>query len=157
VAFLGGELIKMCANIFYILIAVNRYGMLIGREHNPTLEKISKWEMNWVIGVSLASSCLLNIGGHIFQYFLNNGRQYLNVPFVGRRAGLIDHYLYAYDRYPLLNRFNATESVLISAYLLVYFLVSFLLFFALNTTVEIVCSCSSWTKSSPTRRSEWRA
>jgi hypothetical protein len=32
---------------------VNRY-MLIGREHNPTFEKISKWDTNWVIGFSIA-------------------------------------------------------------------------------------------------------
>jgi hypothetical protein len=65
-----GESIKMCANIFYILMNVNRY-MLIGREHNPTLEKISNLDMNCVIGFSIAISLFLNIG-HIFQYTLND-------------------------------------------------------------------------------------
>jgi hypothetical protein len=45
-----GESIKMCANIFYILMAVNRY-ILIGREHNPTLETISKWDIKWVLRI----------------------------------------------------------------------------------------------------------
>jgi hypothetical protein len=141
VAFLGGESIKMCANIFYILIAVNRY-MLIGREHNPTLEKISKWEMKWVIGVSALCSLTFNIG-HTFEYYLNNGGQYSN-----HFEGTLFFTYYAYETYPALNRWDplikiyggASEAVPqnVSTYLIIYFLVNFLLFFTLNTLVEVV-------------------
>jgi hypothetical protein len=43
VAYLG-ETIKMCSNISYILITINRY-MLIGREQSTFLERISKLEI----------------------------------------------------------------------------------------------------------------
>ena len=74
VAYLG-ESVKMCANISYILIAVNRY-MLIGRDHLSILEKISKWEMKRVIQGSIAFSLLINIG-HIWQFQVNSGRVYM--------------------------------------------------------------------------------
>jgi hypothetical protein len=64
VAFFG-ETFKMCSNISFILMNVNRY-MLIGREHNATFEKISKWNMNWVIAVTVFTSILANIA-HSFQ------------------------------------------------------------------------------------------
>jgi hypothetical protein len=66
-----GESIKMCANIPYILITVNRY-MLIGREHSAFLERISKLKFNHVVWFSLCFSFILNIG-HIFEYSINEG------------------------------------------------------------------------------------
>jgi hypothetical protein len=70
-----GETFKLCGNISFILMSVNRY-MLIGREHNSTLEKISKWDFKWVIVLSLGISGLINVG-HAFQYLLNNGDYYI--------------------------------------------------------------------------------
>jgi hypothetical protein len=66
-----GEAVKMCSNIFYIFITINRY-MLIGKEHSAVLENISKWEIKRVIAVSIVFSLLINIG-HCFQYRINNG------------------------------------------------------------------------------------
>jgi hypothetical protein len=66
-----GESIKMCSNIFYILIAVNRY-MLIDQEHNSILENISKWDKNWLIAISRVTSLVFNIG-HCFEFVLNDG------------------------------------------------------------------------------------
>jgi hypothetical protein len=76
-AYLGGA-IKMCSNIFYILMNINRY-MLIGREHNPILDKISQWNMNWVTSASVLISLLFNIG-NIFEYKLNNNTYYVWKP-----------------------------------------------------------------------------
>jgi hypothetical protein len=120
IAFLG-ETFKMCANISYILINVNRY-MLIGREHNPTLDKISKWDFKWVIFVSFGVSALINIG-HIFQYYLNDGTSYL----------FSANYMYVYTSYPTIIR-----SSIVYIYLLVYFLINYILFLVINTTVEVV-------------------
>jgi hypothetical protein len=129
-----GETIKMCANIFYILISVNRY-MLIGREgHNQTFARISKWEMKWVIGVSLAFSSAFNIG-HAFQYKLNNGRDFYN-NLVKLEYGFA--YYYAYDTYPSIDKSQSSSSLPLSIYLFVYFLINFVLFFLVNTFVELV-------------------
>jgi hypothetical protein len=104
--------------------------MLIGREHNSTLEAISKWEMKRVIRISIVYSALFNIG-HIFQFYLNNGRQYLDNDTLSK-----DTYYYAYDTYPTPNRFF-DSSISVSIYLFVYFLISFLTFFIVNTGVEV--------------------
>jgi hypothetical protein len=39
-----GEVFKMCSNILYILITINRY-MLVGKEHNFIFENISTWNI----------------------------------------------------------------------------------------------------------------
>jgi hypothetical protein len=66
-----GESIKMCSNIFYVLISINRY-MLLGKEHSYLLKNISKWEMKRVVLLTVLISLLMNIG-HIFQYRINYG------------------------------------------------------------------------------------
>jgi hypothetical protein len=120
-----GETIKMCANIFFILMNVNRY-MLIGREHNSTLQKISKWDFKWVIRVSIVVSALINIG-HIFQYEVNKG--------VINYITSYPLYISLYTTYPIINTFSASSAFYI--YLFAYFLTNYLLFFIVNTGVEV--------------------
>ncbi len=76
-----GESIKMCSNIFYILISINRY-MLIGREHAPFLEKISKLDFTRTIISTVALSLVFNIG-HLDQYEVNNGNAFVQTNFYG--------------------------------------------------------------------------
>jgi hypothetical protein len=114
----------MCANISYILMNVNRY-MLIGREHNPTLEKISKWEFKWVVGLTCLASGLINIG-HIFQYALNDGFSFTRL-YHGA-------HLYSYTSFPSI---VLDHSLCMNIYLLVYFIINYLVFFIANTTVEV--------------------
>jgi hypothetical protein len=120
-----GEAIKMCANIFYVLMNVNRY-MLIGNTHNPTLEKISKWDTTWVVGLSIGVSLLLNVG-HIFQYSLNEKSIYLSWfdPYV-----LSFYQIYPYN--------NAQNFLSVQIYLFVYFFVNFLIFFIVSTAVDVI-------------------
>jgi hypothetical protein len=66
-----GEAIKMCSNISFIFITINRY-MLVGKDHSFLLERLSKWEINRVIIVTVLLSFLANIG-HCFQYRINFG------------------------------------------------------------------------------------
>jgi hypothetical protein len=114
-----GECLKMCSNISYIFITINRY-MLIGKEHNPTLDSLSKWEMKQVIAVTIAFSLLMNIG-HCFQYRINYGWGQL----------FTSHYL-TYDLYPSIVVLNSAFHV----YSILYFFVNFVVFLALNTWVE---------------------
>jgi hypothetical protein len=107
--------------------------MLIGREHNPTLEAISKWNRNWVLGLSAGMSLFINIG-HIFQFVLNNSKFYT----FNKLDYFSDTYYYAYDMYPILNRFDLGSSKAVSVYLLVKFFINFLLFFLINTGVEVI-------------------
>jgi hypothetical protein len=105
--------------------------MLIGRDHNPTLTKISKWNMNWVIAITVLTSLVFNIG-HVFQYTLNDGRTYI------RDFGAA--YYFFYDTYPILNQLNFNDlfQLPLSLYLLVYFFINSISFWILNTLVEVV-------------------
>jgi hypothetical protein len=115
----------MCANISYILMNVNRY-MLIGREHKPLFEKISKWNSKWVVVVTFAFSALVNVG-HGFQYSLNNGSFYTwNIP---------NYYLYIVPTYP--DEIIINYSLPLYIYTLIYFIVNYVLFFVVNTWVEV--------------------
>jgi hypothetical protein len=119
-----GEAIKMCANIFYILMNVNRY-MLIGDKHNPTLEKISKWDIAWVVGISIGISLLLNVG-HAFQYNLNELTIYIDDPY---------GFTYLYQIYPYIYAYSFLS---IQIYLIVYFVINFLIFFIVSTAVDVI-------------------
>jgi hypothetical protein len=125
-----GESIKMCANVFYILIAVNRY-MLIGQHHNSILKKISKWKMDWLIAVTVLTSLVLNVG-HAFLYTLNNGNVYTEI--------FGAEYYSVYDTYPIINQRNtlSVSQYPLSIYLLVYFLTNSIIFWSVNTFVEVV-------------------
>jgi hypothetical protein len=125
-----GETFKMCANISYILMNINRY-MLIGREHKPLFQKISKWNFKWVVGLTLIISGLINIG-HGFQYELNDGSEFT-------WPGLSDD-IYAFnvhisDSYPY--DYSIDNSLPLFTYILLYFLINFVMFFVVNTWVEV--------------------
>jgi hypothetical protein len=120
IVFMGyfGEVLKMCSNISYIFITINRY-MLIGQEHNATLTKISDLNFKLVVFVTIVFSLLMNVG-HCFQYRINYG--YTQILFL--EDIIID--------YPsiVVNNFS------FHVYTIVYFLVNFVCFFVLNTWVE---------------------
>jgi hypothetical protein len=61
-----GEVVKMCANICYLMMTLNRY-LLVGKDHAQWLVKIAKLEFKWVIRGSLLFSALINIG-HGWEY-----------------------------------------------------------------------------------------
>jgi hypothetical protein len=124
-----GETIKMCANISYILININRY-LMIHRDHNPTLEKIIKWDSKQVIGISLATSALLNIG-HIFQYQLNQNALY-RPP---QEYISSYYYLFPETSYPAIVKY-ANQAFYIYL-LLFYFFVNFGIFVIANMIVEV--------------------
>jgi hypothetical protein len=121
IVFIGyfGEVFKMCSNISYVFMTVMRY-MLIGKEHNQLLEKLSKWNSKFVVSFALIFSLLLNIG-HAFQYRINYG------------WGEFIFKMYTTDSsYPS----NVITNHSLSVYLLVYFLINFLFFIVFNTWVE---------------------
>jgi hypothetical protein len=120
-----GETFKMCANISYILMNVNRY-MLIGREHKPLFENISKWDLKWVVGLTFISSALINVG-HGFQYSLNDSKSY--------SWFTSNFYIFVEPSYP--DDLSIDDSLSLYIYTLVYFLINFLLFFVVNTWVEV--------------------
>jgi hypothetical protein len=114
----------MCANVSFILMNVNRY-MLIGREHNSILEHISKWDFKWVVGLTIVSSGLINVG-HIFQYALNDGYSFMKI---------YGFYIMQSDlSYPSI---ELEDSLSMNIYLLVYFIVNYFMFCIVNTGVEV--------------------
>jgi hypothetical protein len=115
-----GETLKMCSNVFYILISVNRY-MLIGQEHALFLEKISKLDLKRTIIFTVAFSMLLNIG-HWDQYEINY-----------RNDFFFSNTIEFYPNYPL-----GTNSTYFAVWSLIYFLVNFVVFLAINTLIEIM-------------------
>jgi hypothetical protein len=120
----------MCANICYILIAINRC-LLIGRDHNSALKKIAKWKVNRVIAISIFLSLSVNIG-HAFLYTLNTGGFYTQI------FGAA--YYIVYDTYPIVNQrdINSVLQYPVSIYLLVYFIVNSIVFWIVNTFVEVI-------------------
>jgi hypothetical protein len=117
-----GEVLKMCSNISYILITINRY-MLVGKKHNFILTNISEWNMKRVIGSTVVFSLLINIG-HGFQYRINYG--YGKLFQADNGVQLSD------DLYPSIVVYNTSFQV----YSIVYFVVNFVAFFLINTCVE---------------------
>jgi hypothetical protein len=119
-----GEGLKMCSNISYTLMTINRY-MLIGRTHLPLLERISKIDYSKVVKWTLVLSFLANLG-HLDQYIYNEGFVFLDEV----------NYYEIYDVYPMLNR----DSIFFPFYKLAYFFVNFFVFLVINTGVEIITS-----------------
>jgi hypothetical protein len=103
---------------------VNRY-MLIGREHNQTFEKISKWNINWVVAVTVFISLLANVA-HAFQFELHTDSLYRHLNNIS--------FIYIYPYYPAINH----HSTALNIYLLAYFIFNFFVFFVANTFVEVV-------------------
>jgi hypothetical protein len=133
-----GEVLKMCANVSYLMMTLNRY-LLIGKDHAKWLVTLAKLEVKWVIGGSVLFSGLLNIG-HAFQYlptesFLFSAQNFLQATASQVAANPLSFALTdysTYSDYPLAN-----PSYAFSLYTIVYFLVNFVLFLAVNTGVEV--------------------
>jgi hypothetical protein len=124
IVFIGyfSEVMKMCSSISYILITINRY-MLVGKEHNFVLTIIAKWPLKYVIRATVIFSLMINIG-HCFQYRINYGW-----------AEMLDddgENEFTYNLYPSIVIFNSDFQV----YSIVHFVISFALFFCINTFVE---------------------
>jgi hypothetical protein len=115
-----GEALKMCSNITYIFITINRY-MLIGKAHNAIITQISELDFKKVAVVTIIFSLFMNIG-HVFQFRLNFGW--------GDLIAGIDSI--TYDLYPSIVVYNLAFNV----YSIVYFIINFILFFIFNTVVE---------------------
>jgi hypothetical protein len=117
-----GESIKMCSNIAYVLITINRY-MLIGKDHSPFLQKIAKCKMKRVVLLTIMFSLLMNIG-HIFQYRINYSWGPVNYDFINNQMK---------DFYPAI----VSDNVSLGAYILFYFVLNFGVFFLVNTWTEV--------------------
>jgi hypothetical protein len=127
-----GEVVKMCANISYLMMTLNRY-LLVGKDHPPWLVTLAKFKFKWVIGISILLSALINIG-HGWEYQIAKdlgitlyiGRileEYAN--FFGANGG-------SYSDYPEANK---DMSYLIFS--IVYFFINFGAFFIINTVFEV--------------------
>ncbi len=123
IAYLG-ESVKLCANVSYILMTVNRY-MLIGREHNKILEAVSKVNfVKFTFGL-VSSSLALNIG-YIFQFRANNGNDFY------MRGQFLFH---SYDFYPSIEEGNKSFTTFL---IMLYMIVNYFLFLIINTSIELV-------------------
>jgi hypothetical protein len=115
-----GETLKMCSNISCIFISINRY-MLVGKEHNPTLENISKLKFRQVVFLTVVFSLLMNIG-HAFQYKINYGWEKLP-----------DSGYLSFDLYPSIVSLNSD----FKWYSIAYFVINFAIFLVINTSIEL--------------------
>jgi hypothetical protein len=64
-----GNVIKMCSNITYILMTINRY-MLIGKDHIKMFEKISKLSLKKVHFLLMISSTVSSLP-YLYEYVIN--------------------------------------------------------------------------------------
>jgi hypothetical protein len=127
IAYLG-EVVKMCANISYIMMTFNRY-LLVGKDHAPWLVTAAKLEFKWVIQSSIllsALSALINIG-HGWEYqAVKNLAETLYVK--STVYYLSNNYVYAngksYSDYP-----EANKNMWYLVYSIVYFVINFGVFF----------------------------
>jgi hypothetical protein len=123
-----GEVIKMCANISYLMMTLNRY-MLVGNDHAAWLVKIAKLESKWVIRGSIVFGALINIG---------HGWEYQAVEDLNMNDNNMGQSLYSqvnggsYSEYP-----HANQGIAFLIYSVVYFVINFGLFFILNTVIEV--------------------
>jgi hypothetical protein len=120
-----GEVIKMCANVSYLMMTLNRY-LLVGKDHTKWLVTLARLEFKWVIFGSILVSAILNIG-HGWEYQAVDDsaklRSYSNYDKIN---GL------SYSDYPQVNR-----DLPYFIYSIVYFVINFGAFFALNTGIEV--------------------
>jgi hypothetical protein len=101
--------------------------MLINRDRGVILQKFAKLKLKFVIKVIIGVSALLNIG-HVFQYSLNDG-------VANYASNLVSVYYFTlYTLYPSIEKYSETLDI----YLLVYFLINYVVFFAVNTGVEVL-------------------
>jgi hypothetical protein len=121
-----GETIKMCANISYLMMTLNRY-LLIGKDHPAWLIKIAKLKFKRVIQGSFVFSALINIARG-FEYRIQLPGQIAKANTI---TNYQDTYIDMYD-YPHLAKDHFAFILSI-----VYFCLSFVVFFMLNTSIEI--------------------
>jgi hypothetical protein len=121
-----GELFKMCANISYLMMTLNRY-LLIGKDHSPLLVTLAKLEFKWVIRGSILVSAFLNIG-HGWEFKVVEDVAVTNT--YGSIYAQVNGY--SFSDYP-----QANQDQLYLAYSIVYFVLNFGVFFVLNTTIEV--------------------
>jgi hypothetical protein len=133
-----GESFKMCANISYILITINRY-MLIGREHSPLLERIAKLELKNIVACSIMFSLALNIG-HIFQFEINYWKILTTKP--------LSEVNYQYSMYPY---FTFSYEPFLSVFLIIYFFIDFFSFLFLHRRDKNL----SWMPRKSSEQSKW--
>jgi hypothetical protein len=128
-----GEVVKMCANISYLMMTLNRY-LLVGKYHAPWLVKLAKIEFKRVIRWSFLFSVLVNIA-HGWEYQSVNdlvvglnmkSSVYLKLYNYVRANG------YSYSEYP-----EANKETWYLIYSICYFVINFGAFFILNTGVEV--------------------
>jgi hypothetical protein len=122
-----GEVVKMCANITYIMMTLNRY-LLVGQDHPPWLLTIAKFEFKWVIRGSFLLSAIINIG-HGWQYQAEKIK-FVSVPIYNSIYDAANGY--SYSDYPQANQ--STGYFILTV---VYFVIDFALFFTLNTGIEV--------------------
>jgi hypothetical protein len=132
-----GEVLKMCANVAYLMMTLNRY-LLVGKDHAAWLVSIAKLEFKWVIRGSFLFSVLINIG-HGWQYqaveyktirsqtFYLYTNTYVNTPFLYNQING-----FSYSDYP-----EATQTEGYFIYSIVYCVINFGVFFILNTGIEV--------------------
>jgi hypothetical protein len=126
IAYLG-EVVKICANISYLMMTLNRY-VLVGKDHAPWLITLAKLEFKWVIRGSILFSALINIG-HGYQYQAVN--EFLFIPDVSTDS-FYQMNGHSNSDYPLANQGSAYF-----IYSIVYFFINFGVFFTLNTGIEV--------------------
>jgi hypothetical protein len=123
-----GETIKMCANFSYLMMTLNRY-LLVGKDHSQWLVGLAKIEFKWLIRGSILFSALINIG-HGWQF-----QAVEDLKFKFQKSYTGNYYQlngYSFSDYPFANQ---SQAYLI--YAIVYFVINFGVFFALNTGIEI--------------------
>jgi hypothetical protein len=120
-----GEVFKMCANISYIMMTLNRY-ILVGKDHAPWLVSIAKLEFKWLIRGSFFVSVLVNIG-HGWQYIAIGD---LLITYGSTQNSQISGF--SYSDYP-----EANQGTSYFFYSIVYFVINFAVFFILNTGIEV--------------------
>jgi hypothetical protein len=121
-----GEVVKMCANISYLMMTLNR-NLLVGKDHTPWLVTIAKLEFKWFIRASFFVSALINIG-HGWQYEAVEDLIFYRT--FGYTYGKINGY--SFSDYPFANQGQAYF-----IFSIVYFCINFGLFFVLNTALEV--------------------
>jgi hypothetical protein len=128
-----GEVIKMCANISYLMMTLNRY-LLVGKDHVPWLVTIAKLEFKWVIRKSFLFSALINIG-HGWEYRATDFVIFADLYFTNVYEGNTYNPKingYSYSNYPLANQGWAYFY-----FSIVYFVINFCFFFIFNTALEV--------------------
>jgi hypothetical protein len=110
------------------MMTLNRY-LLVGKDHPPWLVTLVKLEFKWVIRGSLLIAGLINIG-HGWQY--QAVEALMSAPNVGYYTVYRTMTAGSYSDYP-----QANQGTAYFIYSIVYFCINFVVFFFLNTGVEV--------------------